>query len=155
MSAFQKILVPTDFSEVSTAALRCAAALAGPFGSSLTVLHVAEDLMSEASGAGAGAPWSEGVQDQTEDDARARLAGIVNEAGLGGLNVHTDLLVGSPIPEILAYAEKHEFDLIVMGTHGRRAIARVLLGSVAECVVRLSPCPVLTVRVCRKRPAAS
>ena len=155
MSAFQKILVPTDFSEVSTAALRCASVLAGPFGSSLTVLHVAEDLMAEANSAGAGAPWSEGVQVQTEDDARARLAQVVTAAGLDGLNVHAELLVGSPIPEILDYAEKHDYDLIVMGTHGRRAIARVLLGSVAECVVRLSPCPVLTVRVCRKRPAVS
>jgi len=155
MSAFQKILVPTDFSEVSAAALRCAAALAEPFGSSLTVLHVAEDLMAEANSAGAGAPWSEGVQEQTEGESRGRLAEVVTGAGLDGLNVRTELLVGSPIPEILGYAEKHEFDLIVMGTHGRRAIARVLLGSVAECVVRLSPCPVLTVRVCRKRPAAS
>ncbi len=155
MCAFQKILVPTDFSEVSAAALRCASVMAGSFGSALTVLHVAEDLMAEANTAGAGAPWSEGVQTQTEEDARARLARVVADAGLDGLNVCTELLVGSPIPEILGYAEKGDFDLIVMGTHGRRAIARVLLGSVAECVVRLSPCPVLTVRVCRKRPAVS
>ena len=155
MSAFQKILVPTDFSEVSTAALRCASALAGPFGSSLTVLHVAEDLAAEANSAGAGAPWGAGVQAQTEDDARARLANVVTDAGLDGPNVRASFSWAARFPRSWATRRSTTSILIVMGTHGRRAIARVLLGSVAECVVRLSPCPVLTVRVCRKRPAVA
>jgi nucleotide-binding universal stress UspA family protein len=154
MGVFQKILVPTDFSEVSDAAVRCASALAEAFGASLTLVHVAEDLVEDAATVGAGATWSEGSQAKAELEARARLEDLRTSAGLAGREVDCALLVGSPIRRILEFAEQRGFDLIVMGTHGRRAIARMLLGSVAECVVRTSPCPVLTVRACQRQVEA-
>jgi nucleotide-binding universal stress UspA family protein len=153
MAVFQKILAATDFSEVSTGALRCAAAMAASFGASLTVAHVAEDLGEEAVTAGVGTSWSVGPQTKVEAEATVRLANVVQKLAAEGLDVRSALLVGHPVSEILNYAEHEKFDLIVMGTHGRRAIARVLLGSVAESVVRMAPCPVLTVRACRQEQA--
>ena len=153
MAGFRRILVPTDFSDVSTAAVRCAGAVAEAFDASLTLVHVAEDLVAESATAGAGAARSEPSPAKAEQDARARLEALRTSPDLEGRRVECALLVGSPIPRILGFAEEHAFDLIVMGTHGRRAIARMLLGSVAECVVRLSPCPVLTVRACQPEVA--
>jgi len=149
MAGFHRILVPTDFSEVSAAAVRCATEVAAAFDASLTLVHVTEDLVEESSTAGAGTAWSEAPQVKAEAEARARLDALCASPELRDRRVDCVLLVGSPVPRILEYAEQHAFDLIVMGTHGRRAIARVLLGSVAESVVRTSPCPVLTVRACR------
>jgi len=149
MAGFRRILVPTDFSEVSTSAVRCASAVAAAFDASLTLVHVAEDLVEASLTAGAGTAWSEAPQARAEAEARARLDALCASPELQGRRVECELLVGSPIPRILEYAEHHGFDLIVMGTHGRRAIARMLLGSVAESVVRTSPCPVLTVRTCQ------
>jgi nucleotide-binding universal stress UspA family protein len=150
MAGFQKILVPTDFSEVSAAAVRCASAVAAAFDASLTLVHVAEDLVEESQRAGAGTAWSEAPQARAEVEAMARLEALCASPQLEGRRVDCALLIGSPIPRILEFAQAHGFDLIVMGTHGRRAIARMLLGSVAECVVRTSPCPVLTVRACQQ-----
>lgn len=154
MAGFQRILVPTDFSDVSAAAVRCASAVAEAFDASLTLVHVAEDLVEESLTAGAGTTWSEAPQVRVEENAKARLEAICASPDLQGRRVDCALLVGSPIPRILEFAQAHAFDLIVMGTHGRRAIARMLLGSVAECVVRTSPCPVLTVRACQQQTAA-
>ena len=154
MAGFRKILVPTDFSEVSDAAVRCASAVAAAFDASLTLVHVAEDLVEGSLKAGAGTAWSEAPQAKAEEEAKARLEACCASPDLQGRRVDCALLVGSPIPRILEFAQAHAFDLIVMGTHGRRAIARMLLGSVAECVVRTSPCPVLTVRACQHQPAA-
>jgi nucleotide-binding universal stress UspA family protein len=64
----------------------------------------------------------------------------------GAMDVHTQLLEGNPPVAIAEFAASGHFDLIVMGTHGRRGVQHALLGSVAERVVRLAPCPVLTVR---------
>lgn len=155
MAGFHRILVPTDFSDVSAAAVRCASAVAGAFDASLTLVHVAEDLAEESATAGAGTAWSLGPQARAEQEAKARLEALRTSPELEGRRVECALLVGRPIPQILGFAEQQAFDLIVMGTHGRRAIARMLLGSVAECVVRLAPCPVLTVRACRHDQAAS
>lgn len=150
MPGFHRILVPTDFSEVSAAAVRCAGAVAAAFDASLTLVHVAEDLVEASSTAGAGTAWSEAPQARVEEDAKARLEALCASPDLQGRRVDSALLVGSPVPRIVEYAQEHGFDLIVMGTNGRRAIARMLLGSVAESVVRTSPCPVLTVRACQQ-----
>ena len=77
-----------------------------------------------------------------QEDARKRLASIVPKGSVGELVTQ----VGHPFVEIVRYAREHEIDLIVMGTHGRGPIGHMLMGSVAEKVVRKAPCPVLTVR---------
>jgi len=155
MAGFRRILVPTDFSDVSAAAVQCAGAVAAAFDASLTLVHVAEDLVEESLTAGAGTSWSEAPQARAEEEARARLEALCASPDLQGRRVDCALLVGNPIARIVEYAQEHGFDLIVMGTHGRRAIARMLLGSVAESVVRTSPCPVLTVRACQHEAAAT
>jgi len=84
--------------------------------------------------------------EQIEAEARNRLHGVMTDAGRLRLRVELVMEQGSPFLEIIRYAKDHDIDLIVMGTHGRGPIAHMLMGSVAEKVVRRAPCPVLTVK---------
>ena len=145
MATFKKILVPVDFSEPSTLALHAAAALAKDCDASLTIVHVYEPLAIAL---------PEGYQLFSEDqltrlfeEFHRELAEQRRRAELAGApRVDTELLHGFAVSEIQNFAQQCGFDLIVMGTHGRRGLSHALLGSVAERVVRLAPCPVLTVR---------
>ena len=142
MLTFRNILVPTDFSETSEHAFTYATGLAQSFKAKLHVLHVLPDPHSQ--------PWSietpgvatTGLIQTWENDAKKRLASLV----LGDIDRELLTQVGHPFVRIVRYAREHKIDLIVMGTHGRGPIGHMLLGSVAEKVVRKAPCPVLTVR---------
>ena len=144
MINLKTILVPSDFSECSDEAFRYGLELARRFDASLHLLHVVQDPVT--------APWAaEGFTaslfDVTEDwrlQAEARLRATVPEADRARVTVAS--AIASPYAEILAYAAAHEVDLIVMGTHGRGGVTHMLLGSIAERIVRRAPCPVLTVR---------
>ena len=144
MIALKKILVPTDFSETANLAVMYARALAEAFGASIHVLHVATDparyLPVDAFAA------LPDLRIQLEADCLKRLDEILADAGVKNLEVHRALRLGEPFVEIVAYARNNAVDLIVMGTHGRGPIQHLLLGSVAEKVVRKAPCPVLTIR---------
>ena len=138
MITLKNILVATDFGEASDVALEYARALARTFGSSLHLLHVMENQFLRPSPADPHQlkTWTVSrLGRRLTDDDRAALHAI-------------DVLETSdnPAKEIVKYAGAHNIDLIVMGTHGRGAMAHVLMGSVAEKVVRSAPCPVLTVR---------
>jgi nucleotide-binding universal stress UspA family protein len=145
VSTFRKILVPVDFSEHSTVALDMAVSLARDFAASLTIVHVYEplavavpqgyQLFSDAQLKS----WFEELQ-----QGLARLQQRAAAAGAPG--VATELLHGFAVAELQNYAAENSFDLIVMGTHGRRGLSHAFLGSVAERLVRVAPCPVLTVR---------
>ena len=145
MIELKRILVPTDFSEPSAAAVKYAKEFAEAFGASLHVLHVLEDPLVFA-------PMSEGYAtppnfyEELEKNARDRLAAVVSAAELPTPQTRVTLTKGSPFVEIVRYAKSEDIDLIVMGTHGRGPMAHMLMGSVAEKVVRKAPCPVLTVR---------
>ena len=145
MITLKRILVPTDFSEASEAAVRYGRALAEAFGASLDLLHVVEDPFVYA-------PTSEGYIpppqffEEMEKNTRKRLEQVLPPADRQKLNARLVIKKGSPFVEIIRYAKSEDSDLIVMGTHGRGPIAHMLLGSVAEKVVRKAPCPVLTVR---------
>ena len=145
MIALKHILVPTDFSEASYSAMKYGRALAESFGSSLHVLHVIEDPVLYA-------PTSEGyvpyvdLQEEMEKSAREWLNKVLTDADRERFHARLVTKRGSPFVEIVRYAKGENVDLIVMGTHGRGPIAHMLLGSVAEKVVRKAPCPVLTVR---------
>lgn len=145
MIALKRILVPTDFSEASEAALKYGRALAEAFDASLYVLHVMEDPFVFA-------PTSEGYvpppqfYEEMESATRDRLNKLLTDAERAKLRAQLVTKKGSPFVEIVRYAKDNDIDLIVMGTHGRGAIAHMLMGSVAEKVVRKAPCPVLTVR---------
>jgi nucleotide-binding universal stress UspA family protein len=144
MIAITKILVPTDFSDASEAALQYGRELAERFGASLHVLHVIQDPFTMP-WAAEGLPVALGeLLDEWQRGAWKRLHELVPDAAEKGITVTTR--IGSPFQEILSHAEEEGIDLVVMGTHGRGAVTHALMGSVAEKMVRKAPCPVLTVR---------
>jgi nucleotide-binding universal stress UspA family protein len=146
MLSLKTILVPTDFSEASESALDFGKAMAGAFGASLHLVHVMEDLLAHAWAAEIYVASMPQLRDEIEKESRQRLGQMLTGDELREFRVVTTLLAGNPFLEIIRYAKAQNVDLIVMGTHGRGAIAHMLLGSVAEKVVRKAPCPVLTVR---------
>jgi nucleotide-binding universal stress UspA family protein len=146
MLTLKTVLVPTDFSDASESALRFGKAMAEAFGASLHVVHVMEDLLAHAWAAEVYVSSMPQLRDEIEKESRQRLGALLTDGEKQQFRAETALLAGNPFLEIIRYAKAHDVDLIVMGTHGRGPIAHMLLGSVAEKVVRKSPCPVLTVR---------
>ncbi len=144
--ALKNILVPTDFSEASECALRYGKALAHAFHACLHLVHVIEDFTVSAWTSDVYVAALPALRDELEKDALEQLGRAVPPVERESLHARLTLLAGSPFLEILRYARAHQIDLIVMGTHGRGPVAHMLLGSVAEKVVRKAPCPVLTVR---------
>ena len=140
--AFKTILVATDFSDASTLALEYARVLAQRFGAGLRVLHVVET--PHPIGSEFYVPEVESVTEHAVQRAQQQLAATL--AAVSGDDVIGQVLVGNAARKIVEYANDHDIDVIVMGTHGRGAIAHLLVGSVAERVVRTAPCPVFTVR---------
>jgi nucleotide-binding universal stress UspA family protein len=140
MIAFKHILVPTDFSDPSERALSSAIELAKAFEARLTLLHVWR--IPNAGYAEALAWPIEGM----EKAARKALAEVRTRAAKIFPGVDSVVEEGAEWERIIDVAKRQNVDLIVMGTHGRRGLPRLILGSVAEKVVRLSPVPVLTVR---------
>lgn len=141
MLTLKKILVPTDFSEHSAKAIRYGAELAATFGGELHLLHSVE-ATPIMYGEGSGIP--ELLADR-EAAATKQLEAVKVDAS-GDCRVRRKVVKGHPFVEIVRYAKDNTIDLLVIGTHGRGAIAHMLLGSVAERVVRKAPCPVLVVR---------
>ena len=146
MLSIKTVLVPTDFSEASETALTYGKAMAEAFGASLHLVHVMEDLLAHAWAAEVYVASAPNLREEIERESRLRLETMLPEAERERLQARVALLAGNPFIEIIRYAKANDIDLIVMGTHGRGPIAHMLLGSVAEKVVRKSPCPVLTVR---------
>jgi universal stress protein A len=144
---FSRILVPTDFSPASDAALEYARILAARFGSSLRILHVIDDPTASSDFVADGfAPSTENIRTGLLEHARGRLEQLLNLVDRTRYHAHTDAVMGLPANTIVDYANATGSSLIVMGTHGRTGLAHLLMGSVAEQVVRTAPCPVLTVR---------
>jgi nucleotide-binding universal stress UspA family protein len=143
MIALNKVLVATDFGEAADSALSYGRALARSFGAELHLLHVTDDVRLTAGVAEFYVPVDANLQAQIEDAAKARLADLAidNDGPKCRIAVLTS---ATPAPAIVEYARAQQIDLIVMGTRGRGALAHLLLGSVAERVVRTAPCPVLT-----------
>lgn len=144
---FRRILVPTDFSDPSEGALDCARVMAGRFGASIHLLHVLEDLRVEGPlGAEVFVSESPETRSARLKDARERLAYRLMPQDRTERQATCEVIFGHCAGAIAEYAEDNGFDLIVMGTHGRTGLRRVIMGSVAERVVRNAPCPVLTTR---------
>ena len=145
MVALKNILVATDFSEPSSVALAYGRDLARSYNAQLHVLHIVEDVMMRYnSEAGFAVPQ---VQDDLEAAARRELDAIITADDRRTLTVNAVVETGVNIAEaVVKYAKAKDIDLIVTGTHGRGAVKHFLMGSVAERVVRIAPCPVLTVR---------
>jgi len=147
MITMKNVLVATDFGEASDAALAYGRTLAGRFGARLHVLHVAQNIYLNAFGAENFASIAPRLQQELEDAARAELnERLIDSDKSGPPTEGVILTAASPAFTIVDYAREHDIDLIVMGTHGRGALTHFLMGSVAERVVRMAPCPVLTIK---------
>ncbi|MFH0846929.1 MAG: universal stress protein [Chloroflexota bacterium] len=146
MLPFKNILSPTDFSEHSYKAITVANELALYFGATLCVLHVVSLTPILVSSPTAPAFDIATYQERLETNARAELQGLV--ARLVSKEVkecEPMVTTGSYADEIIRIANERKSDLIVIGTRGRTGFPHLLLGSVAERVVQLAPCPVLTI----------
>jgi nucleotide-binding universal stress UspA family protein len=145
MISLKKILVADDFSPHSEVALQYAAEFARAFQADVMVCHVVEGagLLSQLPPGGE-AYFPPNLTEIQERAAREQLAGRLPQFGLPAAAVQVP--VGKPFVEIVRLAKEEDADLLIIGTHGRGAIAHALLGSVAERIVRKAPCPVLTVR---------
>jgi nucleotide-binding universal stress UspA family protein len=147
MIVLKNILVATDFGEASEAALNYGRELARTFGATLHVLHVVENLAATVYGAEGYVATLPDLQRDIEADERRRLDEVITDEDRRTLHATPTTVVSSqPAAAIVDYARSARVSLIVMGTHGRGALAHLVMGSVAERVVRLAPCPVLTVR---------
>lgn len=145
MVILKNILVATDFSEPSGVALNYGRDLARSYNARLHVLHVVEDILMRYSPEIAYAVPQ--MQKDLEETASRDLKALITEDDRNTLMVQPVILTGLNVAEsIVSYAKDHAIDLIIAGTHGRGAVKHFLMGSVAERVVRLAPCPVLTVR---------
>jgi nucleotide-binding universal stress UspA family protein len=141
----KRILVPVDFSRTSEAALLYGAAMTKVFEASIHLLHVVETI--------AGAEPLElqidarkPIEDAIQAKALEDLQRLLSAEDQTQLRAEFAVEWGSPLVEIVRYAKAQSIDLVVMGTHGRSGIKHVIIGSVAENVVRSAPCPVMTVR---------
>jgi type II secretory ATPase GspE/PulE/Tfp pilus assembly ATPase PilB-like protein/nucleotide-binding universal stress UspA family protein len=138
MATIQRILVPTDFSDMTRATLERARKLAAPTKAELHLLYVMP-------GSTMPLPVGEDLERKAQS-LRERLERLAQPAALDGLPIVCAARPGRPWTEIVAYAREYNADLIVMGTHGRTGLAHAVMGSVAEQVIRHAPCPVLVVR---------
>lgn len=147
MIALKKILVATDFSEPSEAALAYGRQLARSLGGQLVVLHVVPNMLTAAVGADGFGFTDPGLQTSVDAAGQRRVDELISVEDRTLLRA-TGVVVTSNATAvaIVEYAKDNDVNLIVIGTHGRGAMAHLLLGSIAERVVRIAPCPVLTVR---------
>ncbi len=145
MNAPNNILAPTDFSEISNASVDYAAKLAAAMNASLHLQHTVPDPV-----AGSWAVESGGMVftlKQLEQQGSEKLDKLLTAEERATLKLESHVGFGSPVDQIVDYAEKHAIDLIVMGTHGRGGLEKMWLGSVTEKVLRKAQCPVLVVRL--------
>ena len=141
----KRILLPTDFSAYSATATKYACELATKFDAELHVLHTLEVHLSSTPDLVMSLALPTYLQESRKAAEKA-LAGVPDPQWAAGRKVVHAVIEGSPKVEIVRYARTHEIDVIILATHGRSGLAHVLIGSVAENVVRTAPCPVLTVR---------
>jgi nucleotide-binding universal stress UspA family protein len=137
---YKTILCPIDFDENSLAALDKAIEIARHLGGKVILIHVLPLILSLGE-----VPPPLALYEDQKKDAEAKLADIAKQK-LTGLKHDEFVYTGDVIASILEAQAKHQPDLLVMATHGRRGLARMFLGSVTEAVVRKATCPVLTIR---------
>ena len=143
-TTIRNILLPTDFSEPSARAVEYAASLAKSLGASVHLVHVLEEPVMVGSAWSAG--WTTEARERRYQDGRAKLAAVARTIHRPADSVSVEVRTGSAIEEIVRAAIDYGCDLIVMATHGRSGVKHLVMGSVAERVIRGAPCPVLVVR---------
>jgi nucleotide-binding universal stress UspA family protein len=148
------ILAPTDFSHHSERAVRYACALAERLDATLHLIHVLSEIIPAGPDPLLMPVMPPQFYQENEERAKETLRSLHRPEWGKPRGLATSVRWGSPVDEIVEYSREHAIDLIVIATHGRTGLSHVLLGSVAERIVREAPCPVLTIRH-DGRPAAS
>lgn len=150
VAAIRRILVPVDFSEGSRAALDAAVLISRAFGAEIDVLHVWEPpayipIDTALATIGTGPPQT--IAEIARAEAGREMADLLARLEHSGdLAAQSHIEAGNPVDVVVELAGETPHDLIVMGTHGRTGFSRLVMGSIAEQIVRRAPCPVLTVR---------
>jgi len=143
----RSILLPTDFSECGNYALSYAASLARTFGASIICVHVIEPMVPTVGYSGMTEPLPiADISDQLEYSAERGLPKIAECEECAGLEIEELIVHGEAASEIVRVAKDRKVDLIVVSSHGRTGLGRMLFGSTAEAVVRHASCPVLVVK---------
>ena len=143
----RSILLPTDFSECANYALPYATSLARAAGASIICVHVIEPVVPTVGYTGIAEPLPiADLSEQLADSATRELPKIARHEECAGLNVEEVIAHGDAASEIVRVAKERGVDLIVISSHGRTGLGRILFGSTAEAVVRHAPCPVLVVK---------
>ncbi|MGZ3425974.1 MAG: universal stress protein [Polyangia bacterium] len=147
----QQILIPVDFSETSAAAAEYGCELAAQLGAHVTLLNVfTAGIVATPDAVFMPSPEE---LDALQHAAHTHLQSVAAKLEREGLSIECVAVEGAAADVICAYAERHAIQLIVMGTHGRRGLSHLLLGSVAEHVLRHGPCPVLTIGRASAQPS--
>lgn len=146
MITIRRILCPVDFSESSDHAIHYAVAFATAYQAELHLLHVIHPPAYGVGADGINIDITVQMTEYIEKTSRERLHELAEKVRTGYPNTQEQVVAGVPFLEIIRTARALQADLIVIGTHGRTGLAHALIGSVAEKVVRKSPCPVLTVK---------
>ena len=144
MVEIKKILFPTDFSEYAKFAQKYAFALAESFKAKLYVMHASESMHSNVGMEGYF--YDPAITANLEKNEKETLNRITEELRSQGIEAEPIFVVGRPYMEIVQKAKELDVDLITLATHGRSGLSHLVFGSVAEKVVRLAPCPVLTIK---------
>lgn len=156
--SYPRILAPLDGSQVAAQALDHAVAIATRGSGEITLLQVVPDVAAVATEAVTPVTGATGyekfsltgdlasIQAAWSEDAHAALEATAHDLTASGVKVKTAVVQGTPAESIMAYARAGDYDLIVMSTHGRGGLARLIYGSVATQVLRAAPCPVLVIR---------
>ncbi len=143
----RKILLPTDFSGCANYALPYGAAIARATGATIICLHVVEPIVPAVGYTGLAEPMPiADISEQLEDSAERELPQLADCEELRGLDVEEVIVHGDAAAEIVRVASEHGVDLIVVSSHGRTGLGRIIFGSTAEAVVRHANCPVLVVK---------
>jgi nucleotide-binding universal stress UspA family protein len=151
----RSILLPTDFSECGNYALSYASSLARTFGASIICVHVIEPMVPTVGYSGMTEPLPiADISDQLEDSAERELPKIAECDECAGLDVEELIVHGEAAAEIVRVAKDRKVDLIIISSHGRTGLGRILFGSTAEAVVRHASCPVLVVKPSQDEPGS-
>lgn len=146
-SRLRKILLPTDFSGCANYALPYAAEIARATSAAIICVHVVEPVVPAVGYTGMAEPMPIGdIGEQLEDSAERQLPKLAECEECAGLDVEEIIVHGDAAGEIVRVAAEHEVDLIVISSHGRTGLGRIIFGSTAEAVVRHATCPVLVVK---------
>lgn len=143
----KSILLPTDFSECGNYALSYATSLGRTFGASIICVHVIEPIVPTVGYSGMAEPLPlADITEQLEDSAERELPRLAECEECAGLDVEELIVHGEAASEIVRVAKERQVDLIIISSHGRTGLGRIIFGSTAEAVVRHASCPVLVVK---------